>query len=76
MRTTLDIAPDVLLAAKDLAARNHSTMGEVISSLARKALTYGNGVPQSGTRNGFPLLPATGQSITSEFIKSLMDEEV
>jgi hypothetical protein len=51
MRTTLDIAPDVLLAAKDLAAR-------------------------SGTRNGFPLLPATGQSITSELIKSLIDEEV
>jgi hypothetical protein len=76
MRTTLDIAPDVLLAAKDLAARNRSTMGEVISDLARKSLAYGKEVPQSGLRNGFPLLPATGQSITSELIKSLLDDEV
>ncbi len=71
MRITLDIAPDVLVAAKDLAARNHLTMGEVISELARKALTANDGIAQSGSRNGFLLLPATGQSITSELIKSL-----
>lgn len=76
MRTTLDIAPDVLLAAKDLAARNNTTMGAVISDLARKSLSISKETPQSGLRNGFPLLPATGQSITSELIKSLMDEEV
>ncbi|MEO8135228.1 MAG: antitoxin [Betaproteobacteria bacterium] len=39
MRTTLDIADDVLLAAKELARREKKTAGEVISELARRALT-------------------------------------
>ena len=39
MRTTLDIADDVLLAAKERARRENKTAGEVISELARQALT-------------------------------------
>ena len=39
MRTTLDIADDVLHAAKERAGREHKTTGEVISDLARSALT-------------------------------------
>ena len=39
MRTTLDIAEDVLVAAKEIARRERSTAGEVISNLARVALT-------------------------------------
>jgi len=39
MRTTLDIANDVLQAAKDRARREKKTTGEVISELARAALT-------------------------------------
>ena len=39
MRTTLDIADDVLQAAKELARRQNKTAGEVISDLARAALT-------------------------------------
>jgi hypothetical protein len=74
MRTTLDISQDVLLAAKELAARQNLTMGEVISDLARKALRAGES-PPTGTRNGFPLLAPTGQVITSELIKALQDEE-
>ena len=37
MRTTLDIADDVLLAAKELARRQKKPLGEVISELARQA---------------------------------------
>lgn len=43
MRTTLDIADDVLQAAKERARRENRTAGEVISDLARTALT----APQS-----------------------------
>ncbi len=39
MRTTLDIADDVLAAAKERARRENRTAGEVISDLARTALT-------------------------------------
>ncbi|HTP30323.1 MAG TPA: hypothetical protein VMK12_32295 [Anaeromyxobacteraceae bacterium] len=39
MRTTLDIAEDVLEAAKERARRENKTAGEVISELARAALT-------------------------------------
>lgn len=38
MRTTLDIADDVLAAAKERARRENRTAGEVISELARAAL--------------------------------------
>jgi len=39
MRTTLDIANDVLQAAKERARREKKSTGEVISELARRALT-------------------------------------
>ena len=39
MRTTLDIADDVLQAAKERAKRERKTVGEMISELARRALT-------------------------------------
>lgn len=38
MRTTLDIADDVLFAAKDYARRDKKTLGEVISEWGRAAL--------------------------------------
>ena len=39
MRTTLDIADDVLQAAKERARRERKTIGAMISELARRALT-------------------------------------
>lgn len=39
MRTTLDIADDVLQAAKERARYEKKTVGRVISELARRALT-------------------------------------
>jgi hypothetical protein len=39
MRTTLDIDDDLLHAAKEMARRDGSTAGEVVSTLLRRALT-------------------------------------
>lgn len=39
MRTTLDIADDILFAAKELAQREKKSLGQVISELARRAFT-------------------------------------
>ena len=55
MRTTLDIADDVLQAAKELASAHGRTAGEVLSDLARKGLA--RPASQGRTRNGVPLLP-------------------
>jgi hypothetical protein len=55
MRTTLDIADDVLQAAKELASVHGRTTGEVLSDLARKGLA--GHASQGRTRNGVPLLP-------------------
>ena len=53
MRTTLDIDPDVLQPAKELAEASGSTTGKVISALARTALTPAQ---VARIRNGVPLL--------------------
>jgi hypothetical protein len=39
MRTTLDIADDVLAAAKERARRERTSLGHVVSELLRQALT-------------------------------------
>jgi hypothetical protein len=39
MRTTLNIADDVLRAAKEQARREKTTAGKILSDLARRALT-------------------------------------
>lgn len=46
MRTTINLDDDVLLAAWDLARRDGTSIGAVISELARKGL---NGDPCDGT---------------------------
>ncbi|CAN5918577.1 ribbon-helix-helix domain-containing protein [soil metagenome] len=78
MRTTLDIAYDVLLAAKERAKRERKTAGQVISELVRQALT----VPQpSGVRapkavHGFRPFARRGSIITNELIDQLRTDDV
>jgi len=74
MRTTLDIDDDVLQAAKELAALRGMTAGQVVSELARLALS------PSGTRrvrNGVPLLsrrPAGRARPTMRLVNDLRDD--
>ena len=74
MRTTLTIDDDVLAAAKGLAARQHKTVGEVISALTRQALKPSTTNRQM--RNGVPLLPMRSGSpaVTPELVNRLRDE--
>ena len=75
MRTTLAIDDDVLAAAKHLAERDHKSVGEVISTLARQALARGTrGAPAE--RNGVPLLavPRGATPVTPELVNQLRDE--
>lgn len=76
MRTTLDIDEDVLQAAKEIAQRDNSTAGKIISELARRALTAPSGSKRAfKIKNGVPVLPATGEIVTMEKIQRIMDEE-
>jgi hypothetical protein len=76
-RIALDIDDDVLALAKQLAKARHCTVGQVISDLARQALTRS---PIRGEepryRNGFRILPATGQIITSEMVEKWLEDNV
>ena len=78
MRTTLDIADDILQAAKELAIRERSTAGNVLSRLARLGLQVqsppSNAAPT--LKNGVPVFPAReGEVITLEHVQKLMDQE-
>jgi hypothetical protein len=74
MRTTLDIDDDVLQAAKELAALRGKTAGQVISELARQALSPA-AAPR--VRNGVPVLPrrpAGTPRPTMKLVNELRDE--
>jgi hypothetical protein len=75
VRTTLAIDDDILAAARELAAADGKSIGEVISSLARRALRPSSTQPE--TRNGVPLLPVRPDAtpVTTELIR-LLDEEL
>jgi hypothetical protein len=74
MRTTLTIDDDVLSAAKEIAAAEERTVGEVISSLARQGLNPV--VSRRAIRNGVPLLPVrkASERITSDLVHQLREE--
>jgi hypothetical protein len=78
VRTTLDIADDVLQAARERAKRERKTIGEMISELARRALT----APQqplcvTETKAVYGLKPFArrGGLVTNELIDKLRDDD-
>jgi len=87
MRTTLDIADDILFAAKELAQREKKSVGQVISELARRAFAApATPLPPSGQAiaplvserladYGIHPLPKRGGIVTNELINRLRDAE-
>jgi hypothetical protein len=74
MRTTLAIDDDVLAAAKEMAAMERKSVGEVISALARQAMRP---APSNRVmRNGVPLLTVRpgAPRVTSELVRQLQEE--
>ena len=76
MRTTINLDDDVLVAARGLARRDGTSIGAVISELARKGL---NGDPCNealGARDefyGFRPLPKRGKPVTNELVNRLRE---
>lgn len=82
MRTTLDIDDDVLIAAKELAAKERKTAGKILSEFFRHAIQTGEaGAAKAepsqpyAMKNGIPVLPSRGEVVTTEHIQRLMEEE-
>lgn len=76
MRTTLALDDDIALAAKAIAEREHRTIGQVVSDLARKGLARSHQRPKM--RNGIPLLvrdSAPEEPITLQLVNLLRDDE-
>jgi hypothetical protein len=78
MRTTLAIDEDVLLAVRERARRENRSIGEVLSDLARQALTNqyaADSHPESESFHGFEPLPHRGKAVSNALIDRLRDEE-
>jgi hypothetical protein len=73
MRTTLNIDADVYRAAASLAAERKSTLGKVLSDLARRGLAPSTRVVK---RDGFPVfdVPADAPPITSEMVREAEED--
>ncbi|KAB2642109.1 MAG: CopG family transcriptional regulator [Verrucomicrobia bacterium] len=74
MRTTLNLADDVLETARLLATRQQRPLGDVISSLIRSAVEPPLAPPTE--RNGIPLFPVArgARAVTPETVAKLLDE--
>ena len=74
MRTTLDIADDVLQAAKELARQQKKTTGQAISDLVRAAMTHAAETEATTPVLGFRPFGSRGQIVTDELVDRLRDE--
>lgn len=78
MRTTLDIANDVLCAVKERARREGRSAGEVLSELARDGLLHharAGEIAEEGSFYGFEPLPHRGEAVSNDLIDRLREEE-
>lgn len=75
MRTTLNIDDDVLAAVKKLAAERKTTVGRMISALARQSLQRPRAISGRLRRNGLPVLPKRGGVVTTELVEKLLEPE-
>ena len=77
MRTTLALDDDVFLFARAHAQRERISIGEAVSRLARQGIRAQNLAPVLRVRpkSKYALLPARAEVITSEHVRSLMDQE-
>ena len=79
MRTTLDLDDDVLASAKEIARRQNTTAGKVLSDLARSALTQAAAPRAPSPRapmatHGFRPFASRGAVVTNALVDKLRDE--
>lgn len=77
MRTTLALDDDVVHYARSHAQRERLSLGEVVSRLARQGIQAQDRIAAARAEptSRYALLPARDESITSEHVRRLMDQE-
>ena len=81
MRTTIDIEPDVLDAAKEMARQRRVGVGKIVSELLRVALTgstaHGNAESDKTSFNvtGFDPFPPRGVVVSNDVVNRLRHAE-
>ena len=79
MRTTINLAEDAAIAARNVAQRERLSLGEAISELIRRGASAGapathpRGAP--ALRGRFALLPQRGETVTPQHVRNLMGTE-
>jgi hypothetical protein len=77
VRTTVNLDEDVLLAVQERARREKRSAGQVLSDLARQALTSQHrpaGDPDA-SHHGFRPLPRRGAAVSNALIDRLREDE-
>ena len=76
MRTTLDLDPVLLSAARQLAAHRSISLGRAVSELALKGLSQSGELAR--TANRFPVFRSSpgAAAITLEDVKTQLDDEL
>jgi len=81
IRTTLNLADDALLVAKQIAASERVSLGDAVSQLVRAGAGVGVGVGAGvrgrapRLRGRFALLPQRDEIITPDHVRELMERE-
>lgn len=78
MRTTINIAEDALIAAKNIAQRERLSLGDAVSEFIRWGTAAGASVVQrhqSSPRGRFALLTARDEVVTPRPVRELMERE-
>ena len=79
MRTTINLAEDAAIAARNVAQRERLSLGEAISELIRRGANAGTPVSRSRgaqpLRGRFALLPQRGETVTPQHVRELMYRE-
>lgn len=77
MRTTINVDDDVLLAVQERARREKRSAGQVLSDLARQALTgqHRSESERGEARHGFEPLPHRGAAVSNALIDRLREDE-
>ncbi len=76
MRTTLSLADDVFLFARQRAHVEKTSIGDIISKLVRLGISSSaTSATRVKPKSKFGLLPARDEVITSEHVHRLMEQE-
>jgi len=79
MRTTINLAEDALIAARNIARRERLSLGDAVSELIRRGSAAGGAsltdLSPPVLRGRFALLPARDEIVTPQHVRELMERE-